>query len=393
MDAKMSLTLLVLDSPTPDFAAVFTKNAFPGAPVQVGRNRLKHSTAIGACVINNKISNVCTPTGVADSEHICKVVAELLSLKDGADAVLPSSTGVIGWSLPVNDMVNAIPSAVDTLQSDSILPAAEAIMTTDSYPKVRGASVGSQGGKIVGVAKGAGMVEPNLATMLVFILTDLAVPRDELRAMLKRVVEPSFNCISIDSDQSTSDTVVLLSSGKIPLSSDDELSSFERELQNVCTKLAEDVVRNGEGVQHVLRVTVDSAPSYEIARGVGKAIVNSPLTKAAVYGNDPNVGRIAGAIGDYLGSKSDFNFDLNSCEIFIGETRVFRNGLFELDGSKEERLSQYMQSAELENKGKFPKHNLCVEIAVHLNIGESKAVVLGADLTHDYVSENADYRS
>ena len=173
--AKMTLTLIALDRPTPDFAAMFTRNAFPGAPIIVGRQRLD-AASLGAVIVNNKVSNVCAPGGVEASDKICAETARLLGLQ--AAQILPSSTGVIGWGLPVEAMLGALPAAVGTLAAGSILPAAEGIVTTDLYPKIRRADLG--GGCIVGIAKGAGMIEPNMATMLVYILTDLAVPRAEL---------------------------------------------------------------------------------------------------------------------------------------------------------------------------------------------------------------------
>ena len=246
--SKMTLTLIALDRPTADFAAVFTKNAFPGAPVIVGRQRL-NEPQLGAIVVNNKISNVCAPGGVEASERICAATAQLLGIS--ATEVLPSSTGVIGWTLPVDAMIAGLPPVAKALAGGSIIPAAEGIVTTDLYPKVRRAAVGN--GSIVGIAKGAGMIEPNLATMLVYILTDVAVPRAELRAMLTRAVDASFNTISVDSDTSTSDTVVVVSSGRV---ANENLGLFEQALHQVCRDLAEDVVRNGEGVRHVIRVAV-----------------------------------------------------------------------------------------------------------------------------------------
>ncbi|MBC8008709.1 MAG: bifunctional ornithine acetyltransferase/N-acetylglutamate synthase, partial [Burkholderiales bacterium] len=188
--SKMTLTLIALDRPTPDFAAVFTKNAFPGAPVIVGRKRLAEPK-LGAILINNKISNVCAPGGVEASQTLCAAAAARLGL--APTEVLPCSTGVIGWGLPVEAMIPALPQAVATLAAGSILPAAEGIVTTDLYPKIRRADLA--GGSIVGSAKGAGMIEPSLATMLVYVLTDLAVPRDQLRAILSRVAGETFNRI------------------------------------------------------------------------------------------------------------------------------------------------------------------------------------------------------
>ncbi len=171
--AKMTLTLIALDQPTSDFAAMFTKNALPGAPIIVGRQRLGEAS-LGAIIVNNKVSNVCAPGGVEAAEKICVELAKLLKLAPGQ--VPPSSTGVIGWGLPVDAIIGVLPQTTTALTGDSIMPAAEGIVTTDLYPKVRRADVGA--GSIVGIAKGAGMIEPNMATMLVYILTDLAVPRD-----------------------------------------------------------------------------------------------------------------------------------------------------------------------------------------------------------------------
>lgn len=393
--AKMTLTLIALDRPTRDFAAVFTRNAFPGAPVIVGRRRLEQDT-LGAIVVNNKISNVCAPGGVETAEKICAAAGKLLGL-DGTQ-VLPSSTGVIGWTLPADAMIAALPQAVAALAPGSILPAAEGIVTTDLYPKIRRAPVGR--GSIVGIAKGAGMIEPNLATMLVYILTDLAVPRRELRSILARVVEPSFNSISIDSDTSTSDTVAVVSSGRVPCP---DLASFEAALAGVCRDLAEDVVRNGEGVRHVMRVAVKNAPTHAFARSLGKVIVNAPLFKCAVAGNDPNVGRLVQAIGKHVGAHAP-DADLSKLRLKFGGIEIFAHGVFQLNPEKENALVAHLRGAELYASAppkdgvfsppiSYPPHERCVEIEVDLGSGEHAATILGGDLTHEYVSENADYRS
>ncbi len=393
--SKMTLTLISLDEPTPDFAAVFTKNAFPGAPVIVGRSRLAEAR-LGAIIINNKISNVCAPGGVAASETICAATAALLGL--APSEVLPCSTGVIGWSLPVEAMLPALPNVKSALTTSSILPAAEGIVTTDLYPKIRAVTLGT--GRIVGIAKGAGMIEPNLATMLVYILTDLTVPRDELRAMLSRVAGATFNRISVDSDTSTSDTVVLVSSGRAPCP---DLAAFETALRGVCADLAEDVVRNGEGIRHVLRVRVSSAPDTATACALGKAIVNAPLFKCAMAGNDPNVGRLVQAIGKYVGAAG-LTLDLSKLRARIGGQEIFAEGAFRLNYEKEAALIAHLKAAELYTSQlaadgtfappvDFPPHERCVEIEVELGTGSAEATVFGGDLTHEYVSENADYRS
>lgn len=393
--AKMTLTLLALEQPTTDFAAVFTRNAFPGAPVIVGRKRLQ-APRLGAVIINNKISNVCAPEGEVASERICAETARLLGLQP--DEVLPSSTGVIGWGLPVEAMLTALPATMEKLEATSILPAAEGIVTTDLYPKVRRAAVGA--GSIVGIAKGAGMIEPNLATMLVYILTDVAVPRAQLRAILGRVIGPSFNSISVDSDTSTSDTVAVLSSGRVPCG---DLAAFEAALLTVCRDLAEDVVRNGEGVRHVIRVKVTQAPDADAARALGRAIVNAPLFKCAVAGNDPNVGRLVQAIGKHVGAHAP-GLDVSRLQLKMGGIEIFAGGVFRLDPTKETALVAHLRSAELYASAApkdgvftapidFPPHERCVEIEVNLGGGSAEATVFGGDLTHEYVSENADYRS
>jgi glutamate N-acetyltransferase / amino-acid N-acetyltransferase len=393
--ARMNLTLVALDRPTSDFAAVFTRNALVGAPVQIGRRRLEEP-ALRAVAINNKISNVGAPDGVAAAERLCAAVAEPLGGR--GSEILPASTGVIGWRLPIDALVAAVPEVVRALDARSALPAAEGIMTTDLYPKVRRAAVG--GGSIVGLAKGAGMIEPNCATMLVYLLTDLAVPRGQLRGLLPGVVDRTFNRISIDSDTSTSDMVALLSSG---LAGAADPSSFARALETVCADLAEDLVRNGEGVHHVLRVRVSGAPSLAVASAVGKSIVNSPLVKTTICGNDANVGRIMMAIGKpaaQLGAE----LDPGRMSLTIAGREVFSGGTFRLSPETDAALTAHLRETELyasalPDAGVFrppvtyPPHERAVQIEVDLGAGQAQTEILGADLSHEYVSENADYRS
>jgi glutamate N-acetyltransferase / amino-acid N-acetyltransferase len=393
--ARMNLVLVALDRPTPAFAALYTRNAFPGAPVLIGRRRLD-GQAVGALVVNNKVSNVCAPGGVEAAERLCAGAARLLGM--APEEVLPASTGVIGWQLPVERMAAALPEAVAALQARSALPAAEAILTTDLYPKVRRAAVGE--GSIVGFAKGAGMIEPNLATMLVFLLTDLDVGREALRAALAAAVGGTFNRISIDSDTSTSDSVVLLSSRARPAPPP---GAFEAALRTVCADLAEDVVRNGEGVHHVLRVAVSGAADERAALRIGKAVVNSPLFKAAVNGNDPNVGRLLCAVGKVAGADG-IPLDPARVTMRVGGETVLQGGAMRLAPETEQRLVAHMKGAELYASSPgaggvfkppidYPPHERCVEIEIDLGTGGGAATILGADLSHEYVSENADYRS
>ncbi|MEI7703458.1 MAG: bifunctional ornithine acetyltransferase/N-acetylglutamate synthase [Deltaproteobacteria bacterium] len=394
--ARMNLTLLAVDEPTPSFAAKFTRNAFPGAPVIVGRRQLA-GPRLSAWVVNNKVSNVCAPGGVEAAEEVSAAAARLLGVAPAT--VFPSSTGVIGWRLPVKAMVEALPAAVEALQSESVMPAAEAILTTDLYPKVRRAAVGE--GSIVGIAKGAGMIEPDLATMLVYILTDLAVPRDELRAALDEAVDGSFQCITVDSDTSTSDTVALVSSMRRPAP---DPRAFREALARVARDLAEDVVRNGEGVHHVLHVVVRGAPDVRAAREIGKAVVNSPLVQCAVNGNDPNVGRLLAAIGKQAGHVG-LPLDPAAVRLRLGGEAIFEGGAMRLDPERERRLHLHMKEAELYASVPppdgltfrppidFPPHERSVEIEIDLGLGSASAEVLGADRSHEYVTENADYRS
>ena len=331
-----------------------------------------------------------------------------------------------GWRIPVSEMIDEMPALVESLQSDSILPAARGIMTTDLYPKARAVEIpcadGSVG-RLVGIAKGAGMIEPNMATMLVFFLTDVALPRGraDLEPALYEAVNASFNRISIDADTSTSDSVVCLSSDLKPC---DDVGLFSSALKDLCVALSDDVVRNGEGVSHVIRASVRGAPTERIAVGVGKSIVNSPLFKSAVCGNDPNVGRLASAIGKFFGwmgcedgAHGDIagQFDPYQCHISIGGVPIFQDGQFTLDLESEKAVAQHMLDAQLYESAptvnpetghvsypssvSWPRHKRYVDIEVDLGMvspdsGKGEvASVLGASLTHEYVSENADYRS
>ncbi len=381
----MKLSLILLDRPTPDFAAVFTRNRFPGAPVLIGRERLDEP-AIRGVLVNTKISNVCAPDGRRDAESLLESLGRLLKAR--ARELIAASTGIIGWKLPVKDMEAALPALVNGLQAETILPAARAIMTTDSFPKVRRAAVG--GGSIVGIAKGAGMMEPNMATMLCFVCTDLAVPRDRLREDLRWCVDRSLNRISVDSDQSTSDMAIAFSSGRKPAPA---AGDFRRALLEVLSGLAEDIVRNGEGAGHVMRIRVSGARTEAEAADIGKAVANSPLVKTAIYGNDPNVGRIVSSIGDHLGNHG-LPADTDAVTIRLGGLEIFSRGAFRLDAEKEKALSGYLRQMGFDPKVKgYPQHDGTVDIDIHMGAGSSQVEILGTDLSYEYVRENADYRS
>jgi len=389
-ELPMRLTLVRLDEPTEAYAAVFTRNAFPGAPILVGRRRLQAGAPLQAVAVNNKVSNVFpVDGGEAASEEVCDAVAQALGLAGGGESVLPSSTGVIGWRLPAKELAAAAPHAAAALQAESALPAAEGIMTTDRYAKVSSASLPG-GARIVGFAKGAGMIEPNMATMLCYLLTDADVPggRDVLQAQLSEAVARSFNAISVDADESTSDTVALFSSRRQPC----DATAFAEALELVCRDLAAQVVRNGEGTEHVIRVTVSGAVDDATAARVAKAVVNGPLFKSAVAGNDPNVGRLVGKVGQTL---STAGADMaEGCVCRLGGEVIFEAGRFALDQEKERRLSAHLKAAQADSSLKYPAHHRVVDVEVILGGGGSgHAVVLGSDLTKEYVAINADYRS
>jgi glutamate N-acetyltransferase / amino-acid N-acetyltransferase len=330
--------------------------------------------------------------GVADSELVCEAVAKALNLPGGAKTVLPSSTGVIGWRLPAKELAeDIIPLAIANLQGGSALNAATAIMTTDRFPKVRSCQL-KNGARVVGIAKGAGMIEPNMATMLSYIMTDATVDKATLQEMLSDVVKVSFNSMSVDGDESTSDTLVAISSNQVPL---DDKAEFRQALEEVCVGLAADIVRNGEGTGHVMRVKIDNFPGTDHeARRLGRHIVNSPLFKCAVSGNDPNTGRLAAAIGSFMG-KFKVDERVDEMSLTLGGRVIFSMGKFILEGNEvEQELSKHMEDAQFDEHAEFPRHQKFVELGIDFGtVGSGRAIVLGSDLTTEYIAVNADYRS
>ncbi|MEI8095595.1 MAG: bifunctional ornithine acetyltransferase/N-acetylglutamate synthase [Spirochaetales bacterium] len=381
----MRLNLLLLEEATAAFGGVFTRNAFPGAPVLLGRELIDEPLSRGV-LVNNKIANVGGPRALDDAKALQAEAGKLLGI--APRQLFVASTGIIGWSLPLKDMKKALPQLVPGLQNTSALPFAKGIMTTDAWPKVRSRQL--FGGRLTAVAKGAGMIEPNMATMLVYILTDIELSRKALRDMLPRVVGKTFNCISIDSDQSTSDMALMWSSQRVPCS---DQVAFERALEDLCRDLAQDIVRNGEGTSHVLEARISGAYDLAQARIAGKAIVNSLLVKTAIFGNDPNVGRLLASVGDAFGNLG-LPLTPKAITLKIADETVFEKGAFQLDPMKEARLSKAFAAAGLpEKKSGFPPHELNVVLALDLGQGSTETVVWGSDLSYEYVRENADYRS
>jgi glutamate N-acetyltransferase/amino-acid N-acetyltransferase len=346
-------------------AAMFTQNRFPGAPVIVGRTHIANGF-VQALVVNSKNANVAMgKQGIADAMEMCRVVAAELGI-DHRD-VLPFSTGVIGRRLPIEKIRAGLKGIRGELRPNNLELAARAIMTTDRYPKYVSRKIGPC--VIAGIAKGAGMIEPNMATMLVYLLTDAALPTPALLPMLRRVVERTFNSISIDTDTSTSDTVVLMANG---LAGPVNPKKFEAGLLEVCEYLAREIARNGEGATKLITVEVSRAKNEAQAKRVAKSVVNSPLVKTAVYGSDPNWGRVIMAVGKCF----DKNIEPGRTTICFGQTKVFERGSpvdCDLDA-----LRSYLGQSE-------------VLIAVDLGIGKASARVWGCDLTEEYIKENAYY--
>lgn len=381
---RMNLSLIAVERPTSSVAAVTTTNRFPGSPVLLVREVLSSGRPVRGVLMNNKVANVGVPGGLDDAKRLTAALEAL----SGEGSWLSLSTGVIGWRLPVERMMRELPALHEARRETVGVELAEAIMTTDRYPKLRRVDLGE--GSIVGIAKGAGMIEPNLATMLSVILTDYDLSREALTALLKGSVEKSFNRIGVDGEQSTSDVVLLISSG---LAGPVDESRFAEGLEEVTGYLARHVVRNGEGTAHVVRVEVRGLPNRGHSLYIARRVSNSPLVKSAIYGNDPNVGRILMAVGDGL---SDLRVDgsLEELSIEIDGTRVFEAGYFVLTPEKEQALSESLRARAMDPELKgYPQHDREVSITVDFGGGTPGEVVYGSDLSYEYVRENADYRT
>ncbi len=363
---KPDLSLFVSDRPAAA-AAVFTRNQVPGAPVVVGRERIR-AGRLQAVVVNSRVSNVGTgEEGIARARRMGTAAGEALGVDP--ELVLMSSTGVIGVPLPIEKIEAAMPALAGALQDDP-MEGARGIMTTDTHPKAVSLDVGERATLTV-VAKGAGMIEPNMATMLVYAFTDAALDAPALDRTLRAVVDDTFNMLSVDTDTSTSDTCALLANGAAgPVSED----AFRQALVEAFTAVTEMLARDGEGAETLLRVTVTGAASREDARTVAKSLVNSPLVKTMVAGGDPNVGRILMAVGKCF----DARVDPDRIEARIGGTPVVEGG----------RRAQFDDDAVRNLLEQDP-----VDLEVDLGVGEARARAWGCDLTHGYIEENAAYYS
>jgi glutamate N-acetyltransferase/amino-acid N-acetyltransferase len=346
-------------------AAMFTRNRFPGAPVIIGRKHIANGF-VQALVINSKNANVAMgKQGINNAIETCRIAGRELGISPYE--VLPFSTGVIGRPLPMDKIRAGLQGIRDELKPNNLKLAAEAIMTTDKYPKYFSCQVGSA--VIAGIAKGAGMIEPNMATMLVYLMTDAELPAASLRPMLKRVVDRTFNAVSIDTDTSTSDTVVLMANG---LAGPVNQREFEAALLKVSEHLTQEIARSGEGATKLITVDVNGARNTVQAKRVAKSVVNSPLVKTAVYGCDPNWGRVIMAVGKTF----DPGIEPKKITIRFGDAAVFKKGS-PVDCDLE-ALRKYLGQPD-------------VVVSVELGIGKASARVWGCDLTEGYIKENAYY--
>jgi glutamate N-acetyltransferase/amino-acid N-acetyltransferase len=356
-------------------AAIFTRNQIVAAPVNVGRENLRRGQGVmRALIVNAGNANCATgKQGLKAASSVCIGVAKQLQVSP--HRVFPSSTGIIGVQLPIEKIHAAIPSLVDSASAgpEAFDTFADAILTTDTHKKVATQSITFNETPVIlaGVAKGAGMIHPNMATMLVYLFTDLEARPRELQTCLKEAADHSFNNISIDGDTSTNDTALLLASSKSGVQFKSVRNEFQVALTKVCRSLAAQIVADGEGVQHVVRLNIEQARSRSEARQIGKTIANSPLVKTAWAGADPNWGRILAAIG-YSGVK----IKPDRINIYLGEQQICRHGA--ACPFDHEKAHAYMSEP-------------VYEIRIALGAGSVALEFLSCDLTAEYVRINADY--
>ena len=370
------LTLVVLNAAN-SVGAVFTQNRFCAAPVQIAKQHLAADAGIRALVINTGNANAGTgQQGRDDALAVCRAVAEQVGC--APEQVLPFSTGVILEPLPLAKITAALPTVKPVHWSH----AAAAIMTTDTVPKAASRTLYIDGDKVhfTGIAKGAGMIHPNMATMLGFVATDAAIAQPVLQQMVAEVAEVSFNAISVDGDTSTNDSFVVVATGKSDLPkisavADTNYAAVKAVLADLALELAQAIVRDGEGATKFITVAVKNARSTEEARAVGYAIARSPLVKTAFYASDPNLGRILCAIG-YAGIA---DLDVDALQVYLGDVLVAEHG---------GRAASYTEAA-----GQAVMAEAEITVTVDLHRGEAAAHIYTCDFSKEYVAINADYRS
>ena len=378
---KNDLALIVSDNLCVS-AVCCTNNKVKAAPVYLTKQNIKEGMS-RAILVNSGNANACTPTGYEDAKDCVSALAQSLNIKESH--VIVNSTGVIGQTLPKHKIINAIPTLVDGL-SKEVLPVATAIMTTDTFPKTIAATfyVGGKMATIGAVAKGSGMIHPNMATMLSFLTTDVNISHNLLQKSLNTSVNNTYNMISVDGDTSTNDMVAILASGSlqndiIKDENSQDYKTFLQALDVINTKLAKDIAKDGEGATKLLTCNVIGASKEEVAREVAKSIISSNLVKTAMFGEDANWGRIICATG-YANIESELVQDKIDVSFFCNDNKidVCKNGA----GIN---FNEELAKAILSQKE--------ITIEVNLNEGDKKATSYGCDLTYDYVKINGDYRT
>jgi glutamate N-acetyltransferase/amino-acid N-acetyltransferase len=365
-------------------AGVFTKNRFCAAPVQVSKAHLAAVAGGGkpirALVVNTGNANAGTgETGLANAQATCAEAARLLGLD--AQQVLPFSTGVILEQLPVQKVVAALPGALANLKADNWFNAAEAIMTTDTQPKAASRTVTIDGHSVTmtGISKGAGMIKPNMATMLGYLAFDAKVAQPVLDELVRHAADRSFNSITIDGDTSTNDSFIIMATGagtlEVNSTSDSAYAALRDAVTSISRNLAQQIIRDGEGATKFMTITVEQGRDLEECRKIAYSIAHSPLVKTAFFASDPNLGRILAAIG-YAGVD---DLDVTKLDLYLDDVLVAKAGGRNPD-YKEEDGQRVMKQAE-------------ILVRVTLARGDAEATVWTCDLSHDYVSINADYRS
>ena len=376
-DGRKDLGLIYSEVPA-QVAGLFTTNAVKAAPVQLGMKRIRRGLC-QAVVVNSGNANACTGTeGLRNAQTVSKWMAKALGV--GETLVLVSSTGVIGSPLPMNKFEKGIPELVDNLSSDGFMKTVEAIMTTDTFPKVEVAACRIKGSpvKLCGMIKGAGMIRPNLATMLSFLVTDASIKAPLLQRMLERAAQDSYNRITVDGETSTNDTVLLLANGRAGHPTLDRFDrdgeTFQSMLSEVCQNLSKSLIKDGEGATKLIEIQVLGAQNLEDAKQAAYAIAHSPLVKTAFFGEDANWGRILCALG-----HSGARIHPDRIDVFFDRSPIVKNGMG-VGGRLEERAGQVIK------KKSF-------KVTVDLHQGKSQFSVLTTDLSIDYVKINASYRS
>lgn len=361
-------------------AGVFTKNRFCAAPVILCKDFLAQKNGIRALLVNTGCANAGTgEDGLSRAQQSCEALAGLLDI--AANQVLPFSTGVILEPLPVDKVIAGLPAAITNLKEDNWLNAAEAIMTTDIVAKgtSRRIEIGGKQVTVTGISKGSGMIHPNMATMLGYIATDAAVSQTALENIIQYAVNKSFNCITVDGDTSTNDSLIVMATnlaGNAEITAESaDFVALRSVITEVAIELAQAIVRDGEGATKFMTVAVEAGKTVEECRKIAYAIAHSPLIKTAFFASDPNLGRILAAIG-YAGVD---DLDVNTLQLYLGDVLVAENG---------GRAASY-----LEEQGVAIMKESDILVRVVLNRGAENATIWTCDFSYDYVRINADYRS